>query len=102
MSNNKLTMEKETLKPFCKQLICEKGEHKGLPFYSPLQQSVDDPTWIWKNTIFTDDYMNGYCNAILQVRNAISCMETKPELEAVFKYTIHLMKLLNEKKQNTQ
>ena len=41
--------------------------------------------------------MKGYCNAILQVRHAISCMETKPELEAVFNYTIHLMELLNEK-----
>ena len=90
-------MTNDILKPFCKQMICEKGEHKGLTFYSPLQQSVDDPTWIWKDTIFTDDYMKGYCNAILQVRHAISCMETKPELEAVFNYTIHLMELLNEK-----
>lgn len=90
-------MTNKILKPFYKQMICEKGEHKGIPFYSPLQQIVDDPTWIWKDTIFTDDYMKGYCNAILQVRNAISCMETKPELEAVFNYTIQLMELLNEK-----
>lgn len=92
-----MTMKNEILKPFCKQLICTNGEHEGLPFYSPLQQIVDDPTWIWENTIFKDDYIKGYCNAIVQVRNAISCMETKPELEAVFKYTEHLMELLNEK-----
>lgn len=78
-------------------MIFNKGGYEGLPLYSPLQQIVDDPTWIWENTIFTDDYIKGYCNAIVQVRNAISCMETKPELEAVFNYTIHLMELLNEK-----
>lgn len=90
-----MTMKNEILKPFCKQMICEKGEHKGLPFYSPLQQIVDEPTW--PNIIFTQDFVRGYCKAILQVRNAISCMEEKPELEAVFKYTEHLMELFNQK-----
>ena len=76
-------------------MICEKGEHEGLPFYSPLQQIVDEPTW--PDIIFTHDYVRGYCKAILQVRNAISCMENKPELEAVFEYTEHLMELFNKK-----